>query len=95
MPPTRDGDPISLPAAYDAFVTRVLLTKDRARTKLAQGTGVRCGAVNASVDRWGMRRLEKTRCGVARKLPRTVVADVLVPPVDGGIASHSVDRPQR
>ena len=27
MPPTRDGDPISLPAAYDTFVTRVLLDK--------------------------------------------------------------------
>ena len=40
MPPTRDGDPISLPAAYDTFVTRVLLDKRPRSNKLAQGTGV-------------------------------------------------------
>jgi hypothetical protein len=33
MPPTRDGDPISLPAAHDTFVTRVLLDK---RTRSAE-----------------------------------------------------------
>ena len=46
MPPTRDGDPISLPAAYDTFVTRVLLDKRPRSNKLAQGTGVEMRSVN-------------------------------------------------
>ena len=36
----ENGDPISLPAAYDTFVTRVLLDKRPRSKKLAQGTRV-------------------------------------------------------
>ena len=46
MPPTRDGDPISLPAAYDTFVTRDLLDKRPRSNSWRRERASRCGAVN-------------------------------------------------